>query len=106
LNANVAGNGSATTLARSDHDHFAQVWTGASSNGITVANTSSTGIGVHGQALATSGAPRGVLGEAASTDGAGVYGTNASGGSAIVGRTTATVGGNAIVGITEGVSGF
>jgi hypothetical protein len=106
LNANVAGNGSATTLARSDHDHFAQVWNGASSNGLTVANASATGVGLHGQALATSGASRGVLGESASVDGAGVYGTNASGGSAIVGRTTATAGGNAIVGITEGAGGF
>jgi trimeric autotransporter adhesin len=106
LNANVAGNGSASTLARSDHDHFAQVWNGASSNGLTVANASSTGVGVYGQALATTGATRGVLGESASVDGAGVYGTNASGGSAIVGRTTATAGGLAIVGISEGAGGF
>jgi trimeric autotransporter adhesin len=129
LNANLAGSGSAATIARSDHDHFAQGWSGASPSGLTVTNTaggalrglstatgatpgvfgsgqSSTGVGVHGQALATSGATRGVLGESASLDGAGVYGTNASGGSAIVGRTTATAGGNAIVGITEGAGGF
>jgi hypothetical protein len=106
LNANVAGNGSANTLARSDHDHFAQVWNGASSNGLTVANSSATGVGVHGQALATSGANRGVLGVSSSVDGVGVYGTNSSGGSAIVGRTTATAGGLAIVGIAEGEGGF
>jgi hypothetical protein len=129
LNANVAGNGSAATLARSDHGHFAQGWTGSSASGLTVTNAggaavrglstatgatpgvfgsgqSTTGVGVHGQALATTGATRGVLGESASVTGVGVYGTNASGGSAVVGRTTATAGGNAVVGITEGASGI
>ena len=129
VSANLAGSGSATTLARSDHDHFSQAWSGSTTTGLTVTNAagaalrgqstatgatpgvfgsgqSSAGVGVHGQALATSGATRGVLGESASVDGAGLYGTNSSGGSAIVGRTTATAGGNAIVGITEGAGGF
>jgi trimeric autotransporter adhesin len=106
LNANLAGSGTAATIARSDHDHFAQGWTGSSASGLAVTNAAVAGVGVHGQALATSGATRGVLGESASVDGAGVYGANASGGPAIVGRTTATAGGNAIVGITEGAGGF
>jgi len=92
-----------------DHDHFGQVWSGTTVDGLYVQNTSATdgasayagivtanssvnygvfgqtsssqGTGVQGLALATSGFATGISGESASADGAGVYGlaTAASG---------------------------
>jgi hypothetical protein len=127
VSASLAGSGSASTIARSDHDHFSQSWSGSTANGLTVTNgggaalrglststgavpgvfgsaQSSVGIGVHGQALATSGATRGVFGEASSSDGAGLWGTNtAAQGSGVMGR--ATGGGYGVMGIATSLGG-
>jgi hypothetical protein len=127
VSANLAGSGAASTIARSDHDHFSQAWSGSTANGLTVTNAggaalrglttatsttpgvfgssqSTVGVGVQGQALATSGANRGVMGEAASSSGAGVYGINsAAGGSGVVGASI--VGGVGVRGTLSGTQG-
>ena len=98
LNVSFAGSGSATTVARSDQDHWGRTWTGSGtglylSGGLTGLNASGTtsgvygqssstsGRGVYGYASAASGTTTGVRGQSASTSGRGVYGyaTAASG---------------------------
>ncbi len=91
LTVNFAGTGGATTVARSDHDHWGQSWTG---NGVGLAlaggtvafsgtgslyglygtSGSTAGIGVSGWVSATSGNTYGVFGQADSNTGAGVGG--------------------------------
>jgi hypothetical protein len=130
LSASLAGSGSASTIARSDHDHFAQSWSGSTANGLTVANAggtalrgsttaaastavigssqASTGIGVHGQALGTTFG-RGVVGEAASSSGSGVYGVNtAAGGVGVEGGSVSTAGTGAagVYGWAQGLDSY
>ena len=74
LAVNVAGSGSAVTVARSDHDHLGQSWSGSSPHGLQVSNSAAGGLGVVGWATASSGENYGVWGESASTSGFGVVG--------------------------------
>jgi len=91
LDVNFAGSGSANTVARSDHNHWGQTWSGSGtgltlsggSTGLNASGTtygvrgesaSTTGTGVFGHATATSGTTYGVLGKSDSTDGYGVVG--------------------------------
>jgi hypothetical protein len=111
LQADFGGTGAASTVSRSDHDHFGQTWTGSRSWGIRLVNSfsggtnalraettdpaansyavygisaSSIGRGVVGSATATDGATLGVYGISESSAGRGVYGAaNASSGVAI-----------------------
>jgi hypothetical protein len=76
LNVSFAGDGSAPTAARSDHDHFGQSWTGAGSYGLQVANSNADG--VLGRSTATGGVHYGVDGQSDSTAGAGVRGVATS----------------------------
>ena len=69
MSANLAGSGSATTLARSDHDHFAQGWSGSSASGLTVTNAA--GAALRGLSTAT-GATPGVFGSGQSSIGVGI----------------------------------
>ena len=80
----LAGSGSATTAAHSDHNHFGQIWIGAGGNGLTIYASSgtafygqATGIGesaIYGWANSSSGAGRGVTGSSNASDGIGVAG--------------------------------
>jgi hypothetical protein len=95
LGADLAGSGSATTVARSDHDHFFQTWSGSATAipGFRVVNSGSGGFtdglwgqsdapgggrGVVGYAAAASGANYGVWGQTDSTVGRGVFGLAAT----------------------------
>jgi hypothetical protein len=130
VSANLAGSGAATTIARSDHNHFAQAWGGSTANGLTVTNAgggalrgettasgpdagvvgtsqSSTGTGVAGTSSATTGASYGVQGNASSQAGAGVYGTNtAADGNGVVGRSTSTASGRGVYGTATSTTGL
>jgi hypothetical protein len=83
LNVNLAGSGSATTVARSDHDHLLQSWSGSAPGfmALSVVNTGSGGFsdGIWGQANAAGGA-RGLVGYATATSGTnyGVWGQSDS----------------------------
>jgi hypothetical protein len=99
LSANFGGGGAATTVARSDHDHFGQAWAPAvapAADGLTVNtnnaaanrnailgihNAPSTGYGIRGRTVSTSGGA-GVFGEATATgpgsSGYGVRGTSST----------------------------
>ncbi|MBZ0102303.1 MAG: hypothetical protein K8I65_09100, partial [Thermoanaerobaculia bacterium] len=68
--ANFAGSGSASTLARSDHNHAGQTWVGTW--GLQMQAQGSSVYGLRGWSLATSGQGTGVEGQSDSTDGRGV----------------------------------
>ncbi|HUP19601.1 MAG TPA: hypothetical protein VM778_06580 [Gemmatimonadota bacterium] len=92
LAADFGGTGAATTLARSDHDHFAESWSGTALDGLVVTTDQTGGRAVRGVATAPSGfgsaidgwtdstSGRGVAGFAGATTGVntGVYGATAS----------------------------
>jgi hypothetical protein len=93
LSASFAGSGSASSVARSDHDHsgvyagaghnhLGQIWTGSApgTSGLAVVNSSanSNSRGLEGYASATTGATRGVVGRSASSSGIGVLGHNSA----------------------------
>jgi len=95
LYAHFAGSGDADTVARSDHDHWGQGWSG-SGTGLTLSggtiglsgsgsdygvhgqSNASAGIGVYGSNSASSGFAVGLYGESESSGGKGVYGVAAS----------------------------
>jgi hypothetical protein len=74
LGVAFGGGGSATTVARSDHNHFGQLWSGSAGSGLGVSNNQTGAFGI----LATVNAPTGVnyavYGQAESGSGFGVYG--------------------------------
>ncbi len=84
LSVSFGGNGSATSAARSDHNHFGQEWSGSSAGaalqvtnsnvdgGTGVRGTSTSGTGVNG--FTSGGNVAGVLGEASAINGIGVIG--------------------------------
>ena len=86
-----AGNGSANTIARGDHTHFAQAWNGSTGTGLTITNA--TGIGLTGL---TSGDTSAILGRATATTGLNAIGvrgeTLATGGTGVFGVASATTG--------------
>jgi hypothetical protein len=95
---NFGTNGAATTAARSDHDHFGQVWSGDATRGLSLTTTASAGSGVAGL-LGRQGTgsgfslitPSGVWGD--TSDGSGVLGTTAAtGGDGVRGWQFATNG--------------
>ena len=105
LNVDLAGSGSAATVARSDHNHLGQTWTGdVTGGGLFVINsktTPGTADGLHGQSDSTTG--RGVVGAAGAASGPtiGVYGrSNSVSGTGVQGLAAATSG------INIGVGGF
>jgi hypothetical protein len=134
LNADFDGSGSATTLARSDHDHWDQEWsgsntgltlfsgyTGLSARGDTVGvlgeatGSINDSFGVYGKATDFSDTNFGVYGESSSTSGTGVRGIamNSSGSTyGVVGESWSTSGlgvkGSATAesGTTYGVVGY
>jgi len=86
LSANFGGSGSATTVARSDHNHWGQSWSGAGtgltlSGGTTGLNASGSSTGVQGYGNPTTGSGVagvgyiGLQGSSSSTSGRGVYGS-------------------------------
>jgi hypothetical protein len=81
FSVNFAGGGSAATVARSDHNHFGQSWSGSAANGLQITNSSTTGRALAGINSAASGVNYGVYGAAQSTSGYGVYGTHSASGS-------------------------
>ncbi len=74
LAADFAGSGSASTVARSDHQHFGQSWSGSGTQGLALFNANSTGSALLGSITASSGSANGVLGQTTSTGGNGVSG--------------------------------
>jgi hypothetical protein len=68
-------------VARSDHNHFGQSWSGSAANGLQITNSSTTGRALAGINSAASGVNYGVYGAAQSTSGYGVYGTHSASGS-------------------------
>ena len=93
LSVNFAGTGSAGTVARSDHDHFAQTWTGSGTNGLKVDNTATTG---------TPYAIYGIASDAGSATSYGVYGkSNSSVGSGVGGIAPA----NGVIGEASDTGG-
>jgi hypothetical protein len=95
ISVDFGGGGAAATVARSDHDHLAQTWSGAATRGLDVRTSASPGTGLFGQATATSGSAIGVEGSSSSTTGAGVQGVSAA--------TTGT--GAGIVGVSASSTG-
>ena len=85
FSVDFAGSGSATTVARSDQDHWGQTWTG-SGTGLTLSggsiglNANGTTNGVYGRSSSSSTAARGVAGVATAASGTtyGVYGRSYS----------------------------
>jgi hypothetical protein len=133
LEVSFAGPGIATTVPRSDHHHFGQVWSGAGANafGFYVRNTDPAGGGLSGIAtgggwgvLGTSEGPtggKGVYGRSQGVGGVGVEGlalgssgsnygvygeTYSPQGVGVFGRNWATTGAHAgVVGTTASVDG-
>jgi hypothetical protein len=120
LGVALAGSGSANAVARSDHDHLGQSWTGpglglrvestdgTGINGITQStSTSGINVGVYGQATALTGGAYGVLGLTASAQGVGVYGaTQAVDGIGLFGGSGANTGhGVGVRAVTNGPTG-
>lgn len=102
LSASFGGTGAATTLARSDHDHAGQAWSGGFIAGPTlrVDNIATGGFadgilgvgqgvgqgrGVVGYATAPTGVNIGVWGQADSTEGRGIFGYGWAGRSGLTG---------------------
>jgi hypothetical protein len=108
LAVNLAGSGAATTIARSDHDHFTQSWTGTVSGpGLSVANTMATQNGADNVSGLRGTGVYGVLGESASTTGRGVVGrTNSITGVnfGVLGLSQSSVG-RGVYGLASGFSG-
>jgi hypothetical protein len=126
LGVNFSGSGSATTTARSDHNHWGQSW-GGTGSGLTLSggtvglNASGSTSGIQGYGSNTSGAGVagvgyvGVQGSSSSTSGRGVVGdATATNGQTygVLGRSSSTTGmgvsGEAIVttGANYGVAGY
>jgi hypothetical protein len=108
LSANLGGSGSATTIARSDHDHFSQSWSGSTANGLTVTN--SGGAALRGVSSGTAPGTPGIYGEFSGSQGFGVYGnaTSTTTGTFPMGVLGSSVHGYGIFGISQdgvGVSG-
>lgn len=84
FSVDFGGSGSATSAARSDHDHFGASWGGNVSlaNGLSVTNGANNSVGLYGQQGTGSGFPyifgntAGVWGE--SSQGSGVWGASAT----------------------------
>jgi hypothetical protein len=119
LQANFAGSGSAASVAHSDHDHFAQAWSGSAGNGLLVQNSNPTNgsAALRGETTAASGSTYGILGASASTAGIGVYGAGSNYG--VQGSASATAGyaygvtgiilsdqGAALAGYSNGTAGY
>lgn len=67
-------------VARKNHDHFGQAWTGSATNGLSVTNNGGDGI------VGTSPDNNGVFGKSSNAGSSGVYGENLSGGFGTAGR--------------------
>ena len=109
LSANLSGSGSANTLARSDHDHFSQSWSGSTANGLTVSN--SGGAALRGVSSGTVSGTPGIYGEFSGGQGFGVYGnaTSTAAGTFPMGVLGASVHGSGVFGLSQdgvGVSGL
>jgi hypothetical protein len=108
LAVDLAGTGAATTVARSDHNHFAQSWTGdVSGPGLTVQNIQATQNGADSVSGVRGTGIYGVLGESASATGRGVFGrTNSVSGASIgVQGTSLSTTGRGVYGLASNFSG-
>jgi len=74
----LAGSGRASTAARSDHEHFCQSWRSAGDVGLSVENTSGTGLRYGVSAIVAQGGV-GLRGEVQGGGGYGVIGASPSG---------------------------
>jgi hypothetical protein len=88
FSVNFAGSGSATTVSRSDHNHFGQSWSGSAVNGLQVTNSSTTGRAIAGVNSAVSGTTYGVEGTVNSVSGFGGHFVNNTVGHAVGGFQT------------------
>jgi trimeric autotransporter adhesin len=92
LAVDLGGSGSASTVARSDHDHLGQIWNGNTTGlNFTVRNTAVDGVGLAAVASAATGGGIGVYAQ-----------TNAEGGAAVYAVSGSSTGHN--VGVAGGVS--
>jgi len=90
LSVNFAGSGSATTVSKSDHDHFSGAWEGNNAQYGLFVNNLGTGDGIRGYSSGSVFNYAGVYAENSST-GSGVFGHSASG-FGIYGRTFSSSG--------------
>jgi hypothetical protein len=109
LGVNLGGSGSANTIARSDHDHFSQAWSGSTATGLTVTNA--TGTAVRGVSNGTAPGMTGIYGEVSGTLGYGVLGsaTSTAPGTLSIGVLGSSPRGYGVYGQSQdaaGVSGF
>ncbi len=107
----LAGSGSATSAARSDHHHFGQSWSGTSAvGGLLVTNTATTGVGAALHGVSESVAGRGVFGWARHPSGNtfGVFGrSDSTSGRGVFGRAVANSGANAgVEGFSDSTAGY
>jgi hypothetical protein len=71
----LAGSGSATTAARSDHHHHGQNWTGSTTDGLRVSNIATTAeTAIRGALISTQENATAIRGEVAAESGRGVAG--------------------------------
>ena len=117
LGVSFAGSGSAVTVPRSDHNHFAQQWIGSNPNTsfLTITNTGNFGIGLYAQSgpggvglsgsAGTANGGNGVGGSTLGLTGAGVFGYADFGvTNAVQGQSRATAG-RAVLGHNLGTTG-
>src|SRR5438874_10981278 len=78
----MAKEAAAPEVSPNDHTHFGQVWNGSGPYGLLVQNFAASGIGLYGNAVASSSTTYGVIGRSVSTSGRGVLGlaTSTTGG--------------------------
>jgi hypothetical protein len=104
LAVNLGGSGSATSVSRSDHDHFTQSWAGGTAGaGLSVDNSGGTAIAGVSTSL-TSGI--GVSGRSTASSGTGGFFQNTAGGAALVTDGRAGIGAQPLAGIMLDVNGL
>jgi hypothetical protein len=74
FSADFAGSGAADTIARSDHNHFGQSWSGSDSLGLVINNSKTGGTAIFGNATGNTDNTIGVYGQNVAPVGSGVYG--------------------------------
>jgi hypothetical protein len=117
LAVSFGNSGVAGTAARSDHDHFGQIWTGFSGSGLAVNNLSGHGLsatsgavgarGIFGSASGTTGFSDGVFGHTASAQGRGTvgYATEPTGANYGVWGQSDSTAGRGVYGLATATSG-
>lgn len=109
LSANFAGTGSASAVARSDHDHYGQLWSGSGPGLRLVANNDNARIIQGSSSTLTDFNGAGIAGILSNADSqsVGVYGSTSSANAnsaALFGQTTAAGGSRAVWGLATGAN--